>query len=451
MSLFLASIVLLLLLLEGFAFSVCILGWKTFRPLQAALALPLAALANVILTALYTIFTVPFTPWSLLGGHIVIVILAGIYWHRWPKPSIAILAHTPSFMPPKIRWSIRTACGLILLGLFIYSFAHAVILPSFQADSFSNWTMRSKISFMDREIAFDRTEARGLAKPQYPFLLHSLQITANQLHSTWSDRVANTITFLLTLTSFITLYFLLRMLKGRTYSLLGVTLVLTIPLLGVHLSQGYGDIHLIQYLLLSLATLFLWQRTHDRRWFLLSALFVAAAVWTKSEGWIVGLFPWLFVTGLLLWKDKRRIYKALPSIIIALVISALFPIILAIEGLGFTPHGSDFSIGFYPDAAAELFPAIFLRGSFGLTWYLLPVALFLLMWKGLKRDPQIDSRMASGIVWGALTLLIVLFTYTFTPNAQFLLNGESFYRQMMIPSAMLILTCVSMWRPARMD
>lgn len=446
-------IVLALLVAEGFVLAGCVLGRQCAASLRLALALPLAALSNVLLTWLCTITTLPLNPWTLLGGHILIT---GISFFM-QRQLLQVDQTPPPPLPVPLPLALRTLCLVILAASFLYAFAHAVLLPSFQVDSFSNWTMRAKISFIDQEIAFDRTETRGIAKPQYPFLVHSLQITANQLQLSWSDRIANGITFLLTLSSFVALFLLLRRLRGTDTALLGTALVLGLPLLSVHLSQGYGDIHLISYLLLSLLSLFLWQRTSHARWLLLSSLFIAASVWTKSEGWIAGLLPWMLVSGLLLWKKKRAASLApkngraslILALALALSLSALFPALLFVEGLGLTPHGSDFALGFYPAAGAELIPAIFVRGSLGLTWYLLPPILAMTIWKGLRRDPCIDRMYGSGLVWGAIALLIVLVTYTVTPNAQFLLNGESFYRQMLIPSTILILTCILMWTVPR--
>ena len=47
-------------------------------------------------------------------------------------------------------------------------------------------------------------------------------------------------------------------------------------------------------------------------------------------------------------------------------------------------------------------------------------------------------RLIVTLGWGILALLIVLFTYVCTPNARFLLNGESYFRQLMVPAALLI-------------
>ena len=48
------------------------------------------------------------------------------------------------------------------------------------------------------------------------------------------------------------------------------------------------------------------------------------------------------------------------------------------------------------------------------------------------------------LAWGVVVFAEFIFVYLFTPNVQFLLNAESYYRQMMIPASMLMLS-VCVW------
>src|SRR3989344_1121418 len=197
-----------ILLAEGCMLSMLILGYKTSRWVQCPFALPLAAISNVLLILLYTIFGIPLTVLSLLIGHLLLIAIIGLCVWKWSGfvPPLRDYAATSSFPLTKKFIFLRIVCGVLLSITFVYSFTHAVILPSFQVDSFSNWTMRAKVSFTDQRMAFDHTEARGIAKPQYPFLVHALQITANQGQGVWSDRIANTMTFLLTLSGFFAIF-----------------------------------------------------------------------------------------------------------------------------------------------------------------------------------------------------------------------------------------------------
>ncbi|HRH94208.1 MAG TPA: hypothetical protein PKV72_06800, partial [Candidatus Peribacteria bacterium] len=244
-----------LLFLQGWSGADVILGRHESKVLRACLALPMAALTNVILVCIYTFLHVPLTPLSLLLGNAVIAAARFGAAHRLPAPDQTGRVCVPKETLSRGKKLMLAACAVLLLGNGAYAFSHAVLLPTFQYDSATNWTMRSRISYEDRAMAFDADESRGMAKPNYPFLFHALQITANQGQREWSDTAANAIHFLLTLSTFGAIFVLLRRLRGTFVAGVAMTVMLTIPLLALHLAQGFGDITLIQTLALSLACL----------------------------------------------------------------------------------------------------------------------------------------------------------------------------------------------------
>ena len=126
---------------------------------------------------------------------------------------------------------------------------------------------------------------------------------------------------------------------------------------------------------------------------------------------------------------------------VVLLASLAWYAFLFASGLGLTPHGSDTRFGWHGDAAAAVLPALFAKGSFGILWYVFPVWMLLLFPQLRKLEATRRSAVFSSLSWGLVTFLIVLAVYTLTPNAVFLVNGESFYRQMMTPGALLLLSC----------
>jgi hypothetical protein len=82
---------------------------------------------------------------------------------------------------------------------------------------------------------------------------------------------------------------------------------------------------------------------------------------------------------------------------------------------------------------------IIVLGSFGIAWYVIIaltlIALVLIRQKSVRITPFFWMLLA----WGWLVLVENLFIYLMTPNVRFLLNAESYYRQMMIPAAMIFL------------
>ncbi len=447
--------IFLLLLIGGTALALVLLPEATLG-LLISLALPLSTFLSVILVLLYTLAGIPLSFAALLIGHLTIT--AALIFLIYKRSSVLMDLERPTALP-KIQKSpiekiVLTAAAVLITTVGIYSFSHAILLPTAQFDSLTNWTMRSKISFTDQRMAFDPTEVRGMAKPQYPFLLHSLQIMANQGQPAWSDTAANAMTYLLSLSSFAALFLMIRKLRGTVQSLVSVAAIVTIPLLSMHLAQGYADIHLLQYLLLSLGCLGMWmESTHARksRWLVLSGVFVAASVWTKSEGLVFGLVPWLLTLTLLCGRNRTAWKAACPAIIVALMLSAVWPMFAFLKGLSLTPHSSDTLLQFHPEALMTALIGLFGRGSFGIVWYALITLVPVLIITGRKNHPDVKRSLLPLLAWGSVMFAEICVIYLATPNVRFLLNGESYYRQMMMPAAMLILACSVILRFRKAD
>lgn len=429
-----------LLLTEGRLLGTLTLG-KSRCALLWSLALPLAAVSNVLLVFLCTVIGAKLSPLVLLGGHALVI--ATLLWLR-SRRQISDDACPSIDLPPRPavrqRRSYRICCTLLLTAIFSFSAIHALVLHSFSIDSFTNWTMRSRVSFEDRAIAFDRTEARGVAKPQYPILVHSLQIVVNQI-GPWSDRAANAVTFLFSWTSLLAAFLMLRKLRGTDAALMGMTLVAGIPLMSIHLAQGYGDVHLTTYLMLSFLSLALFEQTGEVRWATLSGLCVLGALWTKSEGLYFGYLPWVAFGTLIAWRRGRmRPWRSL----LAVPLFAFLPflVFLQLKGYGLTPHDSDFSLAWHPEGVSMFFAALWELGSLGVTWILAPLAALLLLRH--HRHPAIHASAFPALLWPLAIIAMNAVIYLATPNVAFLLNGQSFARQMMPASALVILALVLM-------
>lgn len=428
-----------LLILEGALLSRLILREKNTL-LHLSLGLPLAALFNVFIVFDWTILGMGLTPVTLLLEHAVITLILAMYgWKKHGTTVVTMQAEKSARGMIVLEW----LCMILLAVIFTYSFIHAVLLPTFQYDSATNWTMRSEISFEDQKIAFDTDEVRGMAKPQYPFLFHALQIVVNQGQPAWNDRAANTVLWLLSLSSFTALFLILRRCMERVRSVLTITMILGIPLLSLHLGQGYADITLLQELILSLVCLMTWIRERKGSWLLLSGLFVTASVWTKSEGLLIGLVPWILAVGTLTFLDREKKKEIFKVSLVAIILSITWPVFAMLKGLPLTPHSADTMLAFHSEGVREAFLGLFDRGSFGIAWYVLLVAVPWMMLDMVRREKKNLSDIVP-LAWGLFVLASFLFIYLFTPNVRFLLNAESYYRQMMIPAAMLMLT-VCVW------
>lgn len=441
-----------LLLIEGAALAAVLLPSGSWM-LPLAMSLPLAAFVNVLLVFIFTIAGVPLSTVTILGGHLIVTAAAVITVYR--KPALLMDQTRPAReMPGRNAKIVVGLAGLLIAMNAVYSFSHAVLLPSNQYDSATNWTMRSEISFVDQKIAFDPDESRGMAKPQYPFLFHAIQITANQSLTAWSDTAANSILYLLSICTFCSLYILIKRLRGTAHSAVTIASLVGIPLVGLHLAQGYGDLNLVQYLLLALACLGLWIEEDDRRsarWLMLSGIFISAAVWTKSEGSVFGLAPWILVIALLCFRDRTRLKAAIAAVTVSVALSIPWPIFAWAKDLSLTPHSSDTMVGFHPEGVSEALLGLFSRGSFGIDWYALLILIPALVVFARKKDPATEPRQLPLFLIGGIVFAQVLFIYLCTPNVRYLLNAESYYRQMMVPAALLLLACALILKSPKKD
>lgn len=410
-----------------------------------ALGFPLGAFLNVILFFIFTVFGIPLSAGFVFFGHLVILLLLGTCVRKKMLPQGECkMQNSKCRMPKKNSFCILHSafCIILILSISIKLFygISESLMPTYYYDSVSQWTMRSKISYEDQAIAFDQDEVRGISKPQYPILIHSLQIAFMLPQREWSDMVANGSTLLLTLTSLLAVFLILMRIRGPTATLVTVVAILMIPLLSEHLRQGHGDIHVLEYMLLSAVLLVMFMQSRAFGIFLLSALLISASAWVKQEGLVFGVLPWIFITGILMWMNRDQIKKIIIyGVIPPIVFGSMWIIFLLIKGLPLSPHGGgDTSISWHAEAVFPAIKGLFASGSFGIHWYavfiLIPVAIYAVIrkWKGYIPEFFI-------ILWGVVAFFGALFIYLCTPNVTYLINGQTFSRTMVLPLALLIL------------
>jgi len=409
---------------------------------QWALGFPVGVLLNALLFFLYTILGISLTAFSVFFGHLYLIAMLGaLYYQSKPRSLSAVRLFNFSEFSRKQRILFWILLISVLIKLAV-GISSVLIYPSYYYDSISQWNMRARISYEDQAIAFDRDEVRGLSKPQYPILLHSLQIFFVLPQEEWNDVLANTSTFLFTLCGLYAFFLLLARRNGFLFSLLTVAVLLMIPLLSHHLTQGQGDIHVLIALLLSSVLLLHFMDERSASLLLLSALFVAETAWIKLDGLIFGVLPWLAIVAIIMCTVRRfRTAIAVWGLFPAAFVGGMWSVYLLYRGLPLSPHhGSDFLIELHMEAIPEVLRALFASGSFGVHWYAVGLGLGL----GLLFLRQ-DTRWRRSIpelmicLWGLILFFGTLFIFLATPNVSFLLNAQTFSRTMLLPLSLLIL------------
>lgn len=395
-----------------------------------ALSFPVGALLNAFLFFLLHIFHISFSALSVFGGHLILLILLFIGGRFIPLNANSF----PSLASP-MKWTtgkkaLFALCSVLLLLIILSTISAVLSFPMLYWDSFTNWAMRAKIAL--HEGAFPLT---GVMMPQYPILLHSLQIVY-ALPSGFSDQTVNAGTFLLTISLFSSIYLLLCKQLDRLGALITLSLLLGMPLVLIHLRQGYADIHVTGYILLSAVLLDRALSTREPYALLLSALFIAAAAWTKFEGIYFGILPWLAILGIDLLRQKSWKWSLLFGALATILLTLPWPLYLLAINMPLSPHSRGFE--YHLDALPHVFEQLFTLGTFGFhLWGIaaLLILFFLLEWRRIHLF-VLDRPSLS---FGLLSTFLVLGVFLFTAEVDGLLHRHNFSRAMLTPVLLLTL------------
>lgn len=428
------------LTIEGALLVGAVTGADLPRVIRWSLGYPTALLVNALVFFLLHLVGLPLTAATVGGSHLLILstLTALSLRRRMPSTTAAEpIANRPhAGGGASVPWHHRPIplllslpCTISLAVVAFSAISHAVFLPTSSWDSLTNWHMRSQQMFEAQSLL-----TSGVAKPQYPVLLHATQIVSVMPLGRWSDTTANVSTLLLSAASFWSVFLLLRRSHGALTALVTCTLLTTIPLAIVHLGQGYADIHVVEYTLL--AALLLDAARTERRasLLLLSGLLCAAAAWTKLEGLYLSVVPWLLLvisSGVIrkAWGETLC-FGLLPLI----ALTTPWPLFTLSHGLGLSPHGSRF--GWHGELLPFLLQELFDGGSFGVHWYAILFALLVvcLTRRGRPSSPFLDR--CGTLTWGVVALGAVILLYL-TNETEGLLTGRGFSRVMLLPTLLL--------------
>ncbi len=412
-----------ILTVEGYLFCSVLLQTRHDTILRWMMGYPLGALFNAIVFFVLHTVRIHFSALSVFSLHIAILLVLGLVLLRIRRTQILTLSLSVA-AEKRVHPALLIVAGVMALLTVLCSALYALFIPSFYWDIFTNWAMQSH-----QFLGAGTFLTSGIAKPHYPILLHSLQMSV-MLIPGWSDTLANTATLLLSLTSIGSLFLLLMRMVNRSCAILTTSVMLMIPLVSVHLQQGYADIHAATSLLLSVLLLEPALRSKDTRLMLLSGVFCIAAAWTKMEGFYLGILPWL---GVVLWNMRTSFtWQSTMRVLVPFVVLAgLWPLHLVLNGLLLTPNG--LTIGIHLADAPMVFRKLFVFGSYGLHWYAIVLILCVTFIKKL-RSPLPMRRM---ILWGLCVTVFLMGIYLFTDDVIWLRQRTAFGRSMLFPTLLL--------------
>lgn len=420
---------------EGVLILSFILPGKKHVPLIVSFSYPLGVFVNGLLFFIFTALHLKLGPTTIWIGHIAVmaVLITGTYLHT--QSDAAIPAPSPVSQKQKYPW--LTGLFLVVAACTLIGAAVYVWLPLHVWDAYTNWNLRALQAFTDHQFLF-----HGVYKPQYPILLQSLQVLF-ATSSGWSDPVVNGATYLLSLTTFVSAFLLLRASYGSLVASIVCAAFATVPVAAIHLRQGYADIHVAAYVVLAALLLDLYARTKNWRYLLVSGLFVAAAAWTKIDGLYLGVIPWTVLSTWTMWKGKQLTNKKAWAIMISIItVSGLWMAFLSFRGLILSPHENTFALQWHPRNIKLISEEIFLQTSLGMHWWILIATFCVLIIDQRKKEALKTMILNPLFLWSSMTLLVVIFTYMFTGEGHQLPRHASLPRVMLTPTFLFSMSLV---------
>lgn len=293
---------------------------------------------------------------------------------------------------------ISAALLLWVLVKLCFVFYETLNRPIYSWDTWANWSAGAKIFFYSHSLLLDPADENFFGKGYRAFLGHPLHSPLLQVWvSLWLGRFHEVYVKSWTFFYFVSMlglfYYAIRREANPFYGIVGVFFMASAPILTYHAQDAYSDLPLSWYAFAAAIALLRYMGGGDKRFLMLSGVFVGMGMFVKNEG----LFFLIAVSAALVAfsvSEKKPLFKNLLYLGLPVVLTAgPWFIFKAVNGLGYG-HG-DANSGFKwlsdptfaPDAPqkvhweifASSFKEIFFTANFNLVfpfWIVLTIIGF---------------------------------------------------------------------------
>jgi len=236
---------------------------------------------------------------------------SGVLRSGWNTPLPASLS--PDTAP---RW-MRLGVLLLCIWAAVKILAGAIDLfgvPTYWDDSFNNWNMRGKMFFVSERIELTIPVGNQIVQTEggvssYPPALPLVKTWLADLRGSWEEPLVNGVHLLWFLGLLGSFFLLLRRSFSRTVSLLGASLLASLPLLLIQGTNPYADVFLASHLFLSIACLLGAGRAGTTEeltsWLKLLGFTLGLLLFTKNEATVL-YAPLLILLAFWLLLTKKR-------------------------------------------------------------------------------------------------------------------------------------------------
>lgn len=332
---------------------------------------------------------------------LAIILLFFTYYKISPNPvaaSLSSLLRENNEAPenPLPSWA-RVGIWILVLWTMIKLIAGAydlVSVPTYWDDSFNNWNMRGKMFFVSEKIELEIPIGNGIVQTaqgvsSYPPTLPLMKTWVSVLRGSFEEPLVNGIHLVWISGLLLAFYGTLRRRLGRMLSLLGTSLLCSMPLVLIHAMNPYAEIFVASHLFLAVVAIFHLQsaRTIDefRSWSLLFTLALGLLLFTKNEA-LVLYTPILLILFAWVWRKQSHAHvirteqtRKLAALLIPLLLALTLPWIAFkwLHGLTFgnAKSVSGVSLGFNFQVLKAIWYHLSHQPNFLLLPLVLPLAL----------------------------------------------------------------------------
>ena len=388
-----------------------------------------------------------FSFWSLLPFFTLFLIIASFRWRAIiERRSCSARISFPDYSAAK------KSIYYLLLILIVWKVLFIVFIicsgPTMFSDSYTTWNYKAKIIYYMQSA--NMSPGGGIFQgpfTHYPLHLPIMRAWIAFCIGQWDETFVNLHSVILFICLLGLVYEFLKRRAGAIRALIIIWVLTGIPVLINNVLSGYADFAVGYLFLASMVLLHYWHITGKKRFLVFTGMLVSVAMFTKLEGLAI-VFPALLITFFICLLSPRyswkRILNSLGLFVISsslivfwLIKSQALNALMAISGI------NNSAVRFHPEGIRQLVEMLFVYRSHNLFWFGISF-IFVLKWRAALR-PEVRFFLIPSV----LSFCAVLFVFLFTQNIQWLMDGTSINRTMLVVIPLLTLAGGLLFVPER--
>ncbi len=295
-------------------------GKDTFSSLERlALAFPLGA----GMVSFY-LFGIALMGFDITRASTVPIFVLGVFgvWMLYQNKGASSTGSMVCLAPGATEglWKRSLIFVFILLIAWKLSFTlfSAIVTPPLFWDNLTCWSYKAKVIYFNRSIDLDHSSKSflGGAFSHYPLGPSLFRVWTALVMGGWHESYIQMHPFIILCCLLLLVFQALREYVSLFMSVLSCYLIVSIPLISIHAYSGYADIILGYYITGSFILLLKWFFAKKDVLLMVSAAFMAMAVFTKNEGLVLYLPSALLVLFYYLYKITLEFEKKVKSSIL---------------------------------------------------------------------------------------------------------------------------------------